>query len=82
MRRLLWGLVPASQPPVCEDPPELHVEDDGVASEEAQLVLQRGFLLHPGRLVALQPLQLQGAALRLQTQTLLVLLQLQRDMDD
>ena len=74
MPRLLSGVVLAAEPPVHEDPPELHVEDDGVASEEADLLLQQGSLLSPGHLMTLESLQLQGATLGLQTQTLVFLL--------
>ena len=72
--RLLSGLVLAAEPPVHEDPPELHVEDDGVASEEPDLLLQHGSLLRPGHLVGLESLQLQSATLGLQTQALVLLL--------
>lgn len=72
--RLLSGVVLAAEPPVHEDPPELHVEDDGVASEEADLLLQHGSLLRPGHLVSLESLQLQSSTLGLQTQTLVFLL--------
>lgn len=74
MPRLLSGVILASEPPVHEDPPELHVEDDGVASEEADFLLQQGSLLSPGHLMTLKSLQLQGATLGLQTQTLIFLL--------
>lgn len=56
-----------------KDGPELHVEDDGVASEEAHLLCQQGSLLRPGLLVTLEPRQLQTAALGLQTQALIFL---------
>lgn len=65
VHRLLSGVVLAAEPPVHEDPPELHVEDDGVASEQAKLLLQRGPLLGPGHLVTLKSLQLQTATLGL-----------------
>lgn len=67
-------LVPAAQPPAHQHGPELHVEDDGVASEEADLLLQRSSLLSPGHLVTLKPLQLQSAAVALKTEMLVFLL--------
>lgn len=67
VHHLLPGGVLAPEPPLHEDTPELHVEDDGVASEEADLLLQHGSLLTPGHLVALKSLQLQTASLALQT---------------
>lgn len=62
------------EPPVHKDGPELHVEDDGVASEEAQLLLQQRPLLRPGHVVTLEPWQLQASSLGLQAQTLVVVL--------
>lgn len=72
--RLLSAVVLAAEPPVREDPPELHVEDDVVASEEANLLLQRGSLLRPGHFVGLKTLQFQTSTLGLQTQSLVFLL--------
>ena len=74
VRRLLPGVVLAAEPPVHEDPPELHVEDDSVASEEAELLLQRGLLLGPGHLMTLKPLQLQTPTLGLKAQKVILLL--------
>lgn len=74
MHRLLSGVVLAPEPPVHKDPPELHVEDDGVASEEADFLLQQSSLLSPRHLMTLKPLQLQTSTLGLQTQTLVLLL--------
>lgn len=62
------------EPPVHKDGPELHVEDDGVASEEAQLLLQQRPLLRPGHVVTLEPWQLQASSLGLQAQALVVVL--------
>lgn len=70
---LLSGGVPAAKPPVHKDPPELHVEDDGVAPEEADLLLQHGSLLSPGHLMTLKALQLQTSTLGFQAQTLVFL---------
>lgn len=67
-------LVPAAEPPAHQHGPELHVEDDGVAPEEADLLLQRSALLSPGHLVTLESLQLQAAAVALKTHTLIFLL--------
>lgn len=64
-----------AKPPVQKDGPELHVEDDGVASEEAQLLVQQRPLLRPGHVVTLESRQLQASSLGLQAQTLVVMLQ-------
>lgn len=71
---LVAGLGLAPEPPVRQDPPELHVENDGVSPEESQLLLQHGSLLGPGGLVTLETLQLQTRTLGLQTQTILFLM--------
>lgn len=60
-------LVPAAEPAAHQHRPELHVEDEGVASEEADLLLQCSSLLSPGHLVTLKSLQLQTAAAALKT---------------
>lgn len=64
-----------AEPPVHKDGPELHVEDDRVAPEEAQLLVQQHPLLWPGRVMALESRQLQASSLGLQTQTFIVMLQ-------
>lgn len=73
VHRPLSSVVLAAKPPVHKNPPELHVEDDGVASEHANFLLQHGSLLSPGNLVTLKSLQLQTSTLSLQTQTLILL---------
>lgn len=42
-----------------KDPPEFHVEDDGVAPEQADLLLQHLSLLSPGHLVTLKARKIQ-----------------------
>lgn len=71
---LLGEAVFVPEPPVHEDGPELHVEDDGVASEEAQLLLQQRSFLRPGHVVGLESRQLQASSLGLQAHTLIVVL--------
>lgn len=72
---LLGEAVFVAEPPVHKDGPELHVEDDGVASEEAQLLVQQRPLLRPGHVMTLESRQLQASSLGLQAQTLVVMLQ-------
>ena len=69
---LLLALVLAPEPPAGEDAAELHVEDDGVASEEPDLLLQHGSLLRPRHVVGLQAVKLQSPALCLQTQSIVL----------
>lgn len=67
-------LVPAAKPPARQHGPELQVEDEGVASEEADLLLQGSSLLSPGHLRTLQSQQLQTAAAALKAEMLIFLL--------
>lgn len=71
---LLSGAILVAKPPVHKDPPELHVEDDGVAPEQTHLLLQHGSLLSPGHLMTLKSWQRQTSTLGLQMQTLIFLL--------
>lgn len=72
---LLGEAVFVAEPPVHKDGPELHVEDDGIASKEAQLLLQQRSLLRPGHVMTLESRQLQASSLGLQAQMLVVMLQ-------
>lgn len=75
VRRFLFSSLLVAEPPVHEYPPELHVEDDGVASEEADLLLQHGSFLSPGHVMTLKALQLQTFTLGLQTHAVILILQ-------